>query len=121
MYAKIPSPLYQTSPYPNPHLPLYNPSNATLPLPLPWRIPGTSTSLQLRLGHRVHPDALLYLLTLIQDKAEDEFLLHGKYAPLPKDGYDCGYDELEFSAYSPMEPGHTGRMTWQLLWTVIEA
>jgi hypothetical protein len=45
---------------------------------------------------------------------------YGGDAPLAKDGYDCDYEELEFSAYSPLERGHTRRMTWKLLLTIIE-
>jgi len=110
-------------PYTSPHyvlIPIASPSNTTLSLPLPWRIPNTSTSLQLHLGHRLHPDVLLQLLTLVDDEVEDEILLRGVDAPLPKDGYDCEFDELEFSAYSPLEPGHTGTMTWGLLSTITE-
>ncbi len=105
---------------PNSYLSLHSPSNSTLTSPLPWRIPNTSTSLQLHLGHRLHPDVLLQLLTFAFYFVVDEILLRGVDAPLPKDGFDGEFDELEFSAYSPLEPGHTGRMTWGLLSTIIE-
>lgn len=110
--------------YTNPHhvlIPvLCSPSNTTLTLPFPWRIPNTSISLQLRLGRPVHPDVLLQLLLLVDDEVRDEILLRGGDTPLPKEGYDCDYDELDFSAYSPLEPGHPNTMTWGLLSTIIK-
>lgn len=94
--------------------------NTTLTLPFPWRIPNTSIGLQLRLGRPVHPDVLLQLLLLVEDEVRDEILLYGGDTPLPKEGYDCDYDELDFSAYSPLEPGHPNTMTWGLLSTIIK-
>lgn len=101
-------------------IPLPSPSNATLTLPIPWRIPNTSTSLQLRLGLPVRPGLLRRFLAFVEDQVEEEIIVLGVDAPLPEDGYDCEYYDLEFSAYSPPEPGHTGRMTWGLLLTIIE-